>query len=403
MKLKEKIQKALRSSLGIPEQWLVDYFGGNTAAGVQVSETLAMNLASVWACVQVLSQTVGSLPIITYKRAGGGKERAADHPLYRLLRHGPNPDMTAYSWKSAMMTSVCLSGNHYNEIERDGIGRPVALWPMDGNRTRPMRLANGNLVYEYTKASGGKVVLDSYDVLHIKGLSTNGLVGLSPIASARDVYGIAIAQQTSASRMFANGGRLTGVLETDAKLSDAAYKRLKKDWEDSHSGVDNHGKAALLDNGIKFKGISINPEDQQLLESRKFSVAEIARLYRIPLHKIQEMQGATFSNIEQQAIEFSTDTIQPWAVNIEEEIQAKLVMPSERDSVYCEFLMDALLRGDIKSRYEAYHLAINNGIMCADEIREMENKNNLPGGVGKKFYMPVNIAEIGAPAKEVKP
>lgn len=402
MKLKEKIQKALRSSLGIPDQWLLDYFGGATSSGINVSENLAMNLSSVWACVQVLSQTIGSLPIITYRRAAGGKERASEHRLYNFLRYNPNRDMTAYSWKSAMMVNLGFCGNHYSEIERDSMGRPVALWPMEASRTRPMRAKNGAIIYEYNKASGGRVLLDSYDVFHVKGLSTNGLVGLSQIAAARDVYGVAIAQQTSASKFFANGGQISGVLESDANLTDPAYKRIKESWEASHTGVQNAHKAAILDNGLKFKAISINPEEQQLLESRKFSVEEIARLYRMPMHKIQNLDKATFSNIEQQSIEFVTDTIRPWLVNIEEEIQSKLVMPSEQEEVYCEFLIDALLRGDIKARSEAYQMAINNGWMTANEIRERENMNRLPGDTGNKFFMPLNIAEIGAPRKEVK-
>ena len=403
MKLKEKLQGFVRRSLGIPDQWLVDYFGGRTASGITVTDTLAMNLSSVWACVQVLAQTVGSLPIITYRRSDGGKERASAHRLYNLMRYTPNRDMTAYSWKSAMMTNLGFGGNHYSEIERDGIGRPVALWPLDASRVRPMRAANGVIVYEYTRQSGGTVTLDSYDVFHVKGLSSNGLVGISQIHAAKDVYGSAIANQTAASKSFANGGLVGGVLETDMKLSDAAYDRLRAAWDAGHSGAEKSYGVSILPTGYKFKSASIDPEAQQLLESRKFSVEEIARLYRMPLHKIQNLDKATFSNIEQQSIEFGTDTIRPWLVNIEEEIQAKLIMPSEQGDVYCEFLIDAMLRGDMKSRSESYQVAINNGWMTANEIRERENMNRLPGDLGDKFFMPVNIAEVGAPKKEVKP
>lgn len=379
----------------------MDYFGTSTASGVVVNDNLALNLSSVWACVQVLSQTIGSLPIITYRRSDSGKDRAVEHRLYNLLRYRPNPDMTSYSWKSVLMTNLGFGGNHYSLIERDGVGYPVALWPVDPTRIRPMRAKNGAIVYEYQPAQGEKKFYAAYDVFHVKGLSFNGLVGLSQLSSLRDVYGSAAAQQTAASKSFANGGLVTGVLETDVKTNDAAYDRLVKAWEAGGDGADKAYKTRILPFGYKFKATSINPQDQQLLESRVFSVEEIARIYRMPLHKIQSMKQSTNNNIEQQALEFVTDTVRPWAVNVEEEIQAKLVMPSEQGSIYCEFLIDALLRGDIKSRYEAYQLAVTNGIMTRNEVRERENLNQDPAG--NKFYMPVNIAEIGAPKAEVKP
>jgi len=357
----------------------------NTQSGVEVNETLALNLSAVYACAQVLSQTIGSLPLHVYQRTSDGKSRAAGHPLYRILHDAPNREMTSMSWRQAIMLHLCLWGNHYSEIERDADGNPVALWPITPWRVSLKRV-NKQLVYAVALDSG-VVDVPFANILHIKGLSYDGLLGLPPMRAAKEAIGLGLAAQKYAAKFFANDARPGGILEHPGQLSDEASARLRKSFEKTHEGLDNKFRVAVLEEGMKFNAVGVPPEDAQLLETRKFGVSEIARYFRMPLHKISDLDRSTNNNIEHQAIEFVTDTIRPWLVNIEQELSFKLFS----GDYFPEFLIEGLLRGDIKTRYAAYAIGRQWGWLSADDIRERENMNRLPGGQGVIYLTPLNM------------
>jgi len=373
------------------QQFFADVFLplADTNSGVLVNETLAMNLSAVYACTQVLAQTIGSLPLIVYQRTADGKTRAVKHPLYKLLHDAPNREMTSMSWRQTMLLHLCLWGNHYSEIERDASGNPVALWPITPWRVTLKRV-NGQLVYAVALDSG-MVNVPFANMLHIKGLAMDGLVGLSPLRAAREAVGLGLAAQKYAAKFFANDARPGGILEHPGQLSDEASERLRKSFEKTHEGLDNKFRVAVLEEGMKFNAVGVPPEDAQLLETRKFGVSEIARYFRMPLHKISDLDRSTNNNIEHQAIEFVTDTIRPWLVNIEQELAFKLIT----GDYFAEFLIEGLLRGDIKTRYEAYAIGRQWGWLSADDIRERENMNKLPDGKGGAYLTPLNMAPAG--------
>lgn len=373
------------------QQFFADVFMplSDTQSGVLVNETLALNLSAVYACVQVLSQTIGSLPLIVYQRTADGKARVIKHPLYRVLHDAPNPEMTSMSWRQAMLLHLCLWGNHYSEIERDSGGNPVALWPITPWRVNLKRV-DGQLVYG-VGLDTGMVYVPFANMLHIKGLSYDGLTGLPPMRAARESIGLSLAAQKYAAKFFANDARPGGILEHPGQLSDEASARLRKSFERAHEGLDNKFRVAVLEEGMKFNAVGIPPEDAQLLETRKFGVSEIARYFRMPLHKISDLERSTNNNIEHQAIEFVTDTIRPWLVNIEQELAFKLFT----GDYFAEFLIEGLLRGDIKTRYEAYAIGRQWGWLSADDIRERENLNKLPNGQGASYLTPLNMGNAG--------
>jgi len=373
------------------QQFFADVFlpMHETQSGVLVSENLALNLSSVYACVQVLSQTIGSLPLMVYQRTPDGKIRVASHPLYRLLHDTPNPEMTSMTWRQAMMLHLGLWGNHYSEIERDSDGNPVALWPITPWRVL-LRRIEGKLVYT-VGLDTGVVNVPFANMLHIKGLSYDGLVGISPLRAARETVGLSLGAQKYAAKFFANDARPGGILEHPGQLSEDAAGRLRKSFERAHEGLDNKFRVAVLEEGMKFNAVGVPPEDAELLETRKFAVSEIARYFRMPLHKISDLERSTNSNIEQQAIEFVTDTIGPWLSNIEQELSFKLFC----GDYYPEFLVEGLLRGDIKTRYAAYAVGRQWGWLSADDIRERENMNKLPDGKGAIYLSPLNMGPAG--------
>lgn len=395
MKIIEQVKNGLKSlalSRATSNFWNFITVASPTASGVHVTPTTAMQLGVVYSCVKVLAETVGSLPLMVYRSAKAGKERATNHPLYRVLHDSPNPEMTSMQWRETAMAHLCLQGNHFSEIVFDGT-KVKELWPIPPNLVEIKRSDTGALLYK-VNIDGGRY-LRPEKVLHIKGLSLDGITGLSPISYARESIGLALAAQEYAGRFFSNDANPGGVLEHPGALKDDAYKRLQDSIEAGHSGLSKKHRFMILEEGMKWSRISMSPEDAQLLESRKFSVEEIARIYRMPLHKIQNMDKATFSNIEQQAIEFATDTIRPWLVRFEQEIAMKLISEADRDKIFAEFVVEGLLRGDIKSRYEAYSIAKNGGWMSANDIRRLENMNDIANG--DMYLVPLNMI----PAEQV--
>lgn len=384
-----------RRSLANPEPWLVDALGGGrSAAGVSVSAETALRNMTVAACVRILAETTASLPLLVYRRRERGKERAPDHPLYRILHDQPNSEMSSFEFRETLMGHLALWGNAYAEIERDGAGRVAALWPL-----RPDRMAvereNGALVYRYRLGGGDEVVLPQRNVLHIRGLSGDGIVGYSPIRLAREAIGLALATEEFGARFFGSGARPGAVLQHPGKLGDEAQKRLRQSVEDAYSGLSRAHRLMILEEGMTWQQIGIPPEDAQFLQTRSFQVEEIARFYRVPLVLLQHTEKSTSwgTGVEQFMIAFVVHTVRPWLVRWEQAIQRDLLLPGERDTYFAEFLVDGLLRGDAESRYRAYATARQWGWLSANDIRELENMNPIPGG--DVYLSPMNMAPVG--------
>lgn len=376
-----------------PPDWVLSS-GWETDTGVTVTPDSALQMIAVFGAVRVLAETLASLPLHVYRRlADGGRARAEDYFLYPLLHNQPNGEMTSFQLRETLMGHLALWGNAYAEIEYNNAGRPIALWPLRPDKMKLER-RNGQLVYVYTLPK--PMVNGQYDidllpqfVLHIRGLSPNGLVGYSPISLARQGIGLGLAAESFGSRFFGNDARPGAVLKHPNTLSGDAHERLIGSWETRHQGLEKSHRMAILEEGMEYQQIGIPPEDAQFLETRKFQNTEIARLYRIPPHMLADLDRATFSNVEQQSIDFVTYTMTPWLVRWEQDIERSLIPPSDRKTYFAEFLVDGLLRGDTGSRYSAYAIGRQNGWLSANDIRRLENMNPVDGG--DVYLVPLNM------------
>jgi HK97 family phage portal protein len=382
----DELDKMMDSAIG----------GGESSSGMLVTPTESLSTVAVFACVRVLAETIAMLPLITYRRlAGGGKARATDHRLYRLLHDAANPEMTSYEFRVCMVGQCCTWGNAYAQIEISDNG-PKALWPLRSDRMTVKRTPGGVLYLYKLPGETEPRKLPASQILHFRGLSSDGILGYSPIALAREAVGLSMATERYAARFFGNDSRPGGVLQHPAKLTPEAAKRLKDSWEAAHRGVPNSSRVAVLEEGVTWQSVGIPPADAQFLESRRFQVEEIARLFRVPPHMLADLERATFSNVEELGLEFVMFTLMPWLVSFEQRIHESLFRPDERDTYFAEHLVSGLLRGDMQSRYAAYQIGRMNGWLSADDIRELENMNPLPDGDGKSYWMPANMLEIGA-------
>ncbi len=383
-----------RASLADPDPELKAFFAGSTSdSGLAVNEITALNLSAYFSGVRVLSETVGSLPIMTYRRTGSRtKERATDHPIYKLLHDRPNPDMPPSVFKETLMAHQIVWGNAYCEIETDRLNRPVALWPLLPDRTEAERV-NKVLRYKTRLNDDREVILPAEKVWHVPGLGWDGVRGWSPLTMHRNAIGLGLALEKFDNTIFANGATLRGVLTMEKGFRDAEKRReYREDFEQIYSGLDNANRVAILEQGMKWTQIGVPPEDSQLLESRLFQVREMARILRLPPHFLGDLADATFSNIEQQGQEFVTYSLRPYLVKWEESLHYRLFDAREREQMFPEFLVDALLRGDIDSRYKAYQTAITYGFLSPNDVRGLENMNPVEGG--DQYFVPVNIMPI---------
>lgn len=381
-----------------PPGWVGKSVGWDTATGVDVSPDKSLQVSAVFACVRILAETVASLPLLVYRRLGNdGKTRAPDHYLYSLLHDAPNPEMTSFQFRETMMGHLCTWGNAYAEIEFDQAGRIIALWPLRPDRIMVKR-ENGRLQYHYrlTKpdAQGRmEAILDMTQVFHLRGLGSNGIIGYSPIQLHRQAVGLALAAEEFGARFFGNDARPGVILQHPGKLSDEAHRRLRESWESRHGGLDKSHRVAILEEGLSVKEIGLPPGDAQFLETRRFQISEIARIFRIPPHMVGDLERATFSNIEQQSLEFVIYTLWPWLVRWEQEIKRSLLTPAESSMYFVEFLVEGLLRGDVESRYRAYATARQWGWLSANDIRRLENMNPIEGG--DVYLVPLNMIPAG--------
>ncbi len=369
------------------------FFLGQSAAGKRVNERTAMQTSAVYACVRVIAESVASLPLHLYRLDGvGGKEKAMDHPLYYLLHNEPNIEMTAYSFFEAALTHLLLWGNFYAQIIRNGMGDVIGIYPLMPDRMKVDRDEKGQLYYEYTVSKddaptnkGSSVILSPEEVLHVPGLSFDGLVGYSPIAMAKNAIGLGIAAEEYGSRFYANGAAPSGVLEHPGTLKDPS--KVRESWNETFGGSSNSHKVAVLEEGMKYTPISINPSEAQFLDTRKFQVTEICRIFRVPPHMVADLDRSTFSNIEQQSLEYVMYTLRPWLTRLEQSMTRKLLKEDERKTYIIKFNVDGLLRGDYQSRMQGYAIARQNGWMSANDIRELENLDMIPEELGGDLYL----------------
>jgi HK97 family phage portal protein len=373
---------------------LARYFsdgGGTNNTGVPVTEYSALNYSALWAAVARIAGDVASLPLILYKREkDGGKSRFTDHPTYALLHDQPNPEMTSMVFRETLQAHLLTWGNAYAEIEWRGNGRPAALWPLPPDRVVVMRSPTGRVAYRVTNPTRQDVMVPAEDMLHIPGLGFDGLMGYSVIRMARESIGLGLATERFGGSFFGNGTTFGGLLKHPGKLSDAARKNLRESIEKRHQGVDRAHKFMLIEEGMDYVKLGVSPDDAQFLETRRFQIAEIARWFQMPPHKLGDLERATFSNIEQQEIDYVTGTLRKWLKRWEQEINRKLVL--QNGAQFAEHLVEDMLRGDIQSRYAAYAVGRQWGWLCADDIRERENMNPLPGGTGQIYLVPQNMA-----------
>ena len=377
-----------------PPGWVERWAGLETASGVPVDETRALNLTAVFACVRILAETLSSLPLILYQRqADGGRTRATAHRLYSLLHDAPNPEMSSLELRETLTGHVALWGNGYAEIEYNRGGQVTSLWPLRPDKMG-MKREGGELIYTYQLPKPDEMGRTSrkfapWQIFHLRGWGFNGLIGYSPISLARQAIGLGLATEEFGARFFGNGARPGGVLEHPGHLDDEAYNRLKESWDQAHQGLSNAQRIAILEEGLSYKSVGIPPEEAQFLETRKFQVSEIARIFRIPPHMLADLDRATFSNIEHQSIEFVVYTMGPWFARWEQAIGRSLLSTAERAQYFAEFLATALLRGDTVSRYQAYAQGRQNGWLSANDIRRAENMDPVEGG--DMYLVPLNM------------
>ena len=369
------------------------FFMGNSSSGKTVTERSAMQMTAVYACVRILSEAVAGLPLHFYRyKADGSKEKAIDSNLYHLIHDEPNPEMSSFVFRETLMTHLLLWGNAYAQIIRNGKGEVIALYPLMPNKMSVDRDENGKLYYTYTRSdcepnamNGSSVVLEPKDVLHIPGLGFDGLVGYSPIAMAKNAIGLATATAEFGSKLFANGAAPSGVLEHPGTIKDPS--RVREAWQSQFGGSGNSGKVAVLEEGMKYTPISISPEQAQFLETRKFQINEIARIFRVPPHMVGDLEKSSFSNIEQQSLEFVKYTLDPWVVRWEQSLSRSLLSEDEKKQYFFKFNLEGLLRGDYQSRMNGYAIARQNGWMSANDIRELEDLDKLSPEQGGDLYL----------------
>lgn len=375
------------TSLANPAAFLTGLFN-TSKTGVQVSEDNALTFSAVYAAVRIISETIASIPLNVYNYDGESRTIAREHPVQKLLAKSPNPLASTFTFRESMAANLVLHGNAYAKIELNAAGRPVALIPLNPLKVE-VKIVDGQKVYVFDK----KHTYLDYEVLHVVGLSFNGLTGKSPIEVSREAVAIGLAAQEYGARFYSNGANTGGVITAPGRLSIEAIKRLKESWNRANQGLANTHGTAILEEGMKYDKVGLDPEQAQFLQSRKFQVNEIARIFRIPPSYLADLENSsTRANTEQQAIQFVRDCITPYVRRFEVELNRKLFREDE-SNYYAYFTMEGLMRGDQKARYEAYAVARNWGWLSVNDIRDLENLNPIEGG--DVYLTPLNMVPSG--------
>lgn len=365
------------------EEWARLQGGGVQAkTGVYVSTETALRYTTVLICIRVLAESVASLPCILYKRrADGGKDRATEHPLYKVLHDQANAWNTAFEYSEGTMVNLAMRGNGYSYVERNRKGQTIGIVPLNPDGVTITQAFDWSPKYEATMPDNTRAKLSTKDMHHIRGPIPKGYVGQSMIALAREAIGLGMAAEAFGATMYRNGVKPSGVLQHPKTIGPVATENLRQQFSDRYAGLENSGKPLILEEGMEWVSMSITPADAEFIDSRKFQRSEIAGIFRVPAHFVNDLEKATFSNIEHQSLDFIIYSLRPWLVRWEQAINRDLLTEQDRaDGYFCEFLMEAMLRGDTKSRYEAYASAIQNKWMNANEARVRENMNPREGG-----------------------
>jgi len=348
----------------------------------------ALTLTAVWCAIRLLAESVSSLPISVFtKQANGDKLEDSKSPIYNLVKFKPNYYQNKITFFEFIMLSICTEGNSYVQIVRNNSGTPVQLICLSPSSVTVV-VNNNELFYQ---VDGGSV-LDSSDVLHFKTITDDGVTGLSPIDQCAKALNWGVSLEEFGSTFFSNGAKPSSILQTDRALSDTALQRLKTSFNNNYGKLKNSNSTIVLEEGLTFKPISISPEQAQFLSSRQFSIEEVARIFNVPPHMLKDLSKSSFNNIEMQSREFVTYTLMPYITRIEQEMNLKLFRTNELGKTFIEFNVNGLLRGDVKSRTEAYKTAITNGYMSINEVRQKENLNSIEGG--DKHFMQMNMTTI---------
>lgn len=378
--------------------------GDYTPSGRVISTEGALSQVTVFACVRLIAESVGMLPLILYRRLEPrGKERATKHPLYTVLHDLPNPELSAIELYENMVGHLALWGNAYCEIEYDAAGRRRALWPLRPDRIEVGLNERNQRTYRVLLPSGRQVDLERWRVWHVRGWGTDAWVGKSPIALAREAIGLAAATEEYGSRFFGNGSRPGGILKHPGKLSQSGANRLRESWESAHGGLSQSNRVAVLEEGVEWQQIGVPPEEAQFLETRKFQDTKICSMFRVPPHMISIVEGSTSwgTGIEQQSIGYVGYTLMPYLVRITQSIARDLLTPAERGTYFAEHLTAALVKGDINARYTAYNIGRMGGWLSVNDVREAENMNPVEGG--DTYLQPLNMGPLGGAPEPDKP
>lgn len=371
--------------------------GQQSYTGRRVSEEGSLTNTAVYACVRIISESLASLPLVLFRTTGRSRRRATEHPLYPVLHDMANPEMTAFEWREFTLSKTLLWGNSYSEIEYNRAGDVVALWPLLADKMEEItRDDSGQKVYHYRMPGGDVKFFPDYKIHHLHGLGYDGVLGYSPIRMAMQAVGLSLATEEFGSRFFSNGARMSGVLTHPGRLSEDAQMRLSNSMSMENAGLSNAHRIRILEEGMQWQPMTIPPEEAQFLETRKFQTTEIARVFRVPPHMLADLDRATFSNIEHQGLEFTIHTLRPWIVRHEQAIKRDLLTSEDRVAHKPSYIVDGLLRGDIKTRYEAYSIAVQNGWLNRNEVRELEDRNPEPEL--DEYLVPLNMIEAGQQA-----
>ena len=361
-------------------------------SGVNITPETALSISTVFACVRAIAQDIAGMPLIIYHRLERGKERARNHPLYDVLHDRPNQWQTSFEWREMLVGHLLLRGNAYNLIEPGPRGFADQLIPLNPARMKVEQLSNHDLRYTYTWETGRKEMYTQDEIFHLRGLSSDGITGLSVVSLARESLGLAVATEQYGARFFSQDASPGGVLQVEGTLSDEASKRLERSWGDAHTGLRTSHGVAVLEKGTKWQQVGMSNDDAQFLSTRSHQVEENARWFGVPLHRIGHTEKATSwgTGIEQFNLGYLMFTIIPWVRRIEQAVSRDLILAPQ--TFFPEFLMDHLLRGDIKARYNAYRTAIMTGWMTRNEAREKENWNPVEGL--DEMLVPQNMATV---------
>ena len=373
------------------------YGGAPSYTGKLVSQSTAMAVSTAWACINGLSGDIARLPLLTCNDTDSGPEPAKQHYLWPLLLEEANPEMSAFRFKQLMQTWVLLWGNAYAEMEISGRGQVVALWPWRPDRVKLSRGPDGKLLYSYRMQNAGKPITLSHErILHLRGLGTDGVMGLSPIDVHRQTFGASMAITEHGARFFSNGARPLGAISVPGPLSDKAYERLIANWSSMHQGLDNAHRVAILEEGTQWKDIGANMVDAQYIQAQQLTQEDICRIYNYPPHRAGLMDRATNANVSQMALEYIMYNLSPWTENWRQEATIALLSPRERQTVSLGWDFWDLLQGDFDSTSKLISVLRQWGCADADTIRSKFFKwTALPDGLGKTIWTPVNVNATG--------